>query len=64
MLENEACYKRNTFFKHLLSSGALQISYVILSILRDVRIMVTSQLADEKIVLVKDEYAAQGHPSS
>ena len=32
--------------------------------LKDVHIMVTYYLADAKVVLVHDEYAAQGHPSS
>ena len=45
--------------KHLLSSGALRISYVILSILRERRIMVTCYLADAKVVLVQDEYTAK-----
>lgn len=60
-LENEAYYKRNTCIKHLPSSGALQVSRVILSTLRGGGIMVTSQLAD---VPVKAQYMAQGHPSS
>lgn len=32
-LGNNTYYKRNTFIKHLLSAEALQISYLILSIL-------------------------------